>query len=140
MYTVETTNGKAKHTVTFYDSATVLPYRRYHKFNKHMMIDMEVGNSILDYDKRQSRAIQYINNKDVKSASIELTNQRQCLHNILEEYSPKGLAVAVMVYSIDDVIYTDFQEPTLNKILDRLDEIGFTFEQLNTTIEHVKKK
>lgn len=140
MYTVETKNGKAKHTVTFYDSATVLPYRRYHKFNKHMMIDMEVGNSIADYDKRQARAIQYLNNNDAKSAGIELTNQRQCIHNVLEEYSPKGMALAIMVYSIDGVVYTDFQEPTLNLILDKLEEIGFNKRQLDETIETVKKK
>lgn len=140
MYKVETKNGKATHTVTFYDSATVLPYRRYHKFNKHMMIDMEVGNSIADYDKRLSRAVQYLNADDSKSAGIELTNQRQCLYNVLQEYSPKGMALAIMVYSIDDVVYKDFQEPALNSILDRLEEIGFNKHQLDQTVETVKKK
>ena len=140
MYTVETKQGKSKHTVIFYDSATVLPYRRYHKFNKHMMIDMEVGNSIGDYDKRQARAIQYLNADDSKSAGIELTNQRQCLHNVLEEYSPKGMALAVMVYSIDGVVYDDFQEPTLNEILDKLEEVGFNKQQVDETTQTVKKK
>jgi hypothetical protein len=140
MYTVETKSKKATHTVIFYDSATVLPYRRYHKFNKHMMIDMEVGASVGDYDKRQSRAIQYLNNDDAKSAGIELTNQRQCMHNIMSEYSPKGMALAVMVYSIDGVVYEDFQEPTLNKILDKLEEIGFNKSDLDNTVETVKKK
>ena len=140
MYTVETTNGKAKHKVTFYDSDKVLPYRRYHVFNKHMIIQTQVGNSVSDYDTRMFRAISYLNADDNKSAGIELTNQRQCLHNALEGYSPKGMALAVMVYSIDDVIYTDYQEETLNEILDKLDEIGFTKQMLDETIEHVKKK
>jgi hypothetical protein len=140
MHKVEVQNGKAKHTVMFYDSDKVLPYRRYHKFNKHMMIDLEVGSTIEDYDKRQSRGIQYLNAQDIKSAGIEFTNQRQCLHNALEEYSPKGMALAVMVYSIDGKVYKDYQEATLDKILDKLDAIGFTKQMLDETIEHLKKK
>jgi len=102
--------------------------------------NMEVGNSIEDYDKRMSRAVQYLNADDSKSAGIELTNQRQCLHNVLEEYSPKGMALAIMVYSIDGVVYDDFQEPTLNIILDKLEKIGFNKQQLDETVETVKKK
>ena len=101
MYKIETIKDKKKHQIIFYDSDKVLPYRRYQKFNKHMMIDLEVGSNIVDYDRRLSRAISYLNNDDSKSAGIELTNQRQCLHNALEAYSPRGMALAVMVYSID---------------------------------------
>jgi hypothetical protein len=140
MHTVETKNGKAKHTVLFYDSDKVLPYRRYQKFNKHLMIALEVGDSIEDYDRRMFRAISYLNADDSKSAAIELTNQRQCLHNALSEYSPKGLALAVMVHSIDGHIYEDFQEATLEEIQDKLDEIGFTKLMLDETLEHLKKK
>jgi hypothetical protein len=45
-----------------------------------------------------------------------------------------------MVYSIDGVVYEDFQEPTLNKILDKLEEIGFNKSDLDNTVETVKKK
>jgi len=140
MHKVEITKGKAKHTILFYDSDKVLPYRRYQKFNKHMMIQAEVGSSIEDYDKRMFRAIGYINADDSKSAGVELTNQRQTLHNSLQEYSPVGMALAVMVYSIDGKQYLDYQEPTLNEILDKLDSIGFTKLMLDETVEYLKKK
>lgn len=140
MHKVEVQNGKAKHVVTFYDSDKALPYRRYHAFNKQMMIDLEVGSTIADYDKRQSRAIAYLNADDIKSAGVELTNQRQCLHQALECYSPKGMALAIMVYSIDGKVYKDYQEETLNEILDKLDSIGFTKQMLDDTIDHLKKK
>jgi hypothetical protein len=140
MHTVETKQGKAKHTVIFYDSDKVLPYRRYQKFNKHMMIDLEVGSSIQDYDKRMSRAISYLNADDAKSAGVELTNQRQCVHNSLEGYSPKGMALAVMVHSIDGVKYDDYEEATLNEILDKFDSIGFTKLMLDETVDYLKKK
>jgi hypothetical protein len=140
MYKVEIKKGKAKHEVVFYDSDKELPYRHYQKFNKHMMIACEVGSSIVDYDKRQARAISYINNDDAKSAGIELTNQRQCLFNALEEYSPTGMALAVLIYSIDGVVYDGYHEDVLNEKLDKLDCIGFTKDMMDKTITHVKKK
>ena len=140
MYKIETIKDKKKHLIIFYDSDKVLPYRRYQKFNKHMMIDLEVGSNIVDYDRRLSRAISYLNNDDSKSAGIELTNQRQCLYNALEGYSPRGMALAVMVHSIDGKIYENYQENDLNEILDKLDKIGFTKQLLDDTLDHLKKK
>lgn len=140
MHRLEIKQGKAKHEVIFYDSDKELPYRHYQKFNKHMMIAGEVGNSIQDYDRRMARAISYINNDDAKSAGIELTNQRQCVYNALQEYSPKGMALAVMVYSIDGVVYDSYHEDALNEKLDKLNSIGFTKDMLDKTVSHVKKK
>jgi len=128
------------HSVVFYDSAETLPYRRYHKFNKFFMIASEVGCSVGDYDKRMQRAISYVNTKDFKSAGKELTNQRQCVHHALEEYSPKGMALAVTVYSINGAVCDKYQDDDLNLILDKLDEIGFTKLMADTAIETVKKK
>jgi hypothetical protein len=98
-----------KHQVTFYDSIRKLPIRRYQKFNKHMIIAAEVGNSIEDYDKRMGRALGYLSTEDTKSAIIEITNQRQTLHNALEGYSPSSMALATMVYSIDKRIFEDYE-------------------------------
>jgi hypothetical protein len=140
MYKLEIKQGKQKHEVLFYDSDKELPYRHYQKFNKHMMIACEVGDSIADYDKRQARAISYINNDDAKSAGIELTNQRQCVHNALSSYSPKGMALAVTVYSINGKVYDGYNEDVLNEKLDMLDSIGFTKQMMDETVEHVKKK
>jgi hypothetical protein len=104
-----------------------------------MIIAAEVGNSIEDYDKRMGRALGYLSTEDTKSAIIEITNQRQTLHNALEGYSPSSMALATMVYSIDKRIFEDYEEDTLNEVLDLLDKIGFSQEQLNETIKHVKK-
>jgi hypothetical protein len=140
MYTVETKQGKKKHQVTFYDSDRVLTYRRWHKFNKHCAVQAEVGSDLNDYDRRTARTIMYLNSDDKDSAITELTNQRQCFFNIIQEYSPKGMALAVLVHSIDGEVYTDFEETALDKILDKLDAVGFTFEMLNNTVDHLKKK
>ena len=128
------------HTVIIYDSDKELPYRHYAKFNKHMAVDCNVGSSIADYDKRQAKAVQFLNAGHTKKAAIELTNQRQCLHNIVECYSPKGMALAVTVYSIDGIVYDSYHENALNEKLDLLDSIGFTKQMVDETVEHVKKK
>ena len=161
MHTVETREGKAtssgtlwgkikgiftapiptkKHTIIFWDDPVELPYRRYHKYNKHYMIAMQVGNTIEDYDRRQGNAIGYNNSGNSKAVGIELTNQRQCLHNALEEYSPKGMALATMVHSIDGHGYESFQEDSLDIVLDKLDAIGYTKQMMDETLDHVKKK
>ena len=103
------------------------------------MINSEVGEDIGDYLKRMGRAIGYVNAKDCDSASKELTNQMQCVHNALEEYSPIGMSLAILVHSIDSEEFTDYEEDTLNKVLDKLDSIGFTKEDLDNTVEEVKK-
>jgi len=140
MHEVEIKKGKAKHIVKFYDSDRVLPMRRYQKFNKHMMIALGVGDSIEDYARLTSKGVAYLNDGDIQSASIEITNRMQTVYNALQEYSPKGYALAVMVKSIDDVVYESFDEGTLDKIQTRLDEIGFTKQMQDETIDLLKKK
>ena len=86
-----------------------------------------------------ARALGYLASEDTKSAIVELTNQRQALHNALETYSPSGLALACMVYSIDGKEYPSFEEDSLNEVLDTLEAIGFTKEMLDTNLSEVKK-
>ena len=129
-----------KHNVVFYDSPNTLPIRRYATFNKHFMIAMEVGDSIEDYDRRMSRALGYIVSDDSKSALTEFTNQRQCLHNALEQYSPKGMALATLIYSIDGKRYSNFNEDGLNAVLDKLEAIGYTKAMQEEDLQDVKKK
>lgn len=125
--------------VQFYDSIHDLPIRRFQKFNKHMMIACEVGESVADYDKRMQRANGYLRAKDIDGAINEITNQRQCLYNILEEYSPSGLALCTLVYSIDGKVYSVVTDEDLQEIQNTLDSLGFSKEMLDTTISEVKK-
>lgn len=129
-----------KHQIQFYDSPRELPIRRYAKYNKHMTIQMQVGNDLADYDKRMQRANGYVSAKDFKSASVELTNQRQGLHNALTEYVPASMALASMVYSINGKLKAVRTDDDLAPILDQLDKIGFTKAMLDETLSELKKK
>jgi len=129
-----------KHEVLFFDSPRELPIRSYAKYNKHMMVQMEVGNDIADYDKRMQRANGYLASEDIKSAVVELTNQRQSIHNALTEYAPENMALASMVYSIDGKEVARKTDEDLDAIIDQLDSIGFTKALLDETLEYLKKK
>jgi len=139
MITIETKNGK--HQIKFYDSPKDdLTIRRYAKFNKHMMVKSQVGNTMDDYMNRHGRAIAYIDAEDNKSAKTELINQQQCVFNALEEYTPEGMGLAVLVHSIDGVEYSGYDDDTLNGIIDKLSEVGFTQAMMERTLKDVKKK
>jgi hypothetical protein len=130
-----------KHKVKFYDSPKEeLSIRRYAKYNKHIIVSSEVGCSIEDYNKRHKRAIQYVSAEDYKSAKKELINQQQCVFNALSEYNPNLMALAIMVHSIDDKVYSGYEESLLNEIIDKLDSIGFTIDMVDNTLSEVKKK
>jgi hypothetical protein len=85
------------------------------------------------------RANGYLRAKDVDGAINEITNQRQCLFNILEEYSPSNLALCTLVYSIDGKVYGVVSDDDLQEIQNTLDSLGFSKEMLDTTISEVKK-
>ena len=129
-----------KHTVELYSSAETLPIIRYQKFNKYLMIDNEVGSSIADYDKRMQKAVRFLKS-DLKSEAIkELENNRQNVFNALNNYTPKNKALAVLVKSINGKKYVEIDSETLTEIEKKLNEIGFTRELLDSTINEVKKK
>lgn len=128
------------HVVIFIDTPEKLPIKRFQKFNKFFMIDLEVGCDFADYQKRTQSVIEFLK-KDMKSEAVkELTNRSQMVWNLFTEYSPKGMALACLIKSIDDVEYEDYDEEGLELIVERLGEIGFTQDNLIETLDEVKKK
>ena len=127
------------HKIVFYGSSETLPIKRYQRFNKYLMIQNDVGSTFEDYDKRSARAIEFLR-KDMKEKALEeLINRRQMVFNSFEEYVPRNFALAIMVISIDEEKYTDYTEDGLQKIIDRLDEIGYTQATLEEHLMEVKK-
>ena len=126
--------------IEFYESIDLLPIRKYQKFNKFLMISNEVGEDLSDYDRRTQRAISYLRQNDTKNAIKELTNRRQMVFNALQEYSPQNMALAVMVKSIDGIECTSIDENSLNNVLDRLNELGFSKKQIKEKVISLKKK
>lgn len=131
---------KKKPVIEFYDNAENLPIRRFQKFNKYLMIDIEVGTTFEDYDNRTYKAIELLNKQMYSDAVKELTNRRQMVYQAFEEYSPKHYALALMVKSINGVPCTGMSETELDKIIDMLQEAGYTEKELCDDLADVKKK
>ena len=131
---------KREERIIFYENAEELPLRRYQKFTKHIMIACGVGENLADYDSRTQKAIVYLKAQDVINASKELQNRRQLVFNALNEYSPQNMALAVLVKSIDGKEYNDLSGEGLEKVLDKLDELGYTKKEALSTIDRLKKK
>lgn len=103
------------------------------------MIAMQVGDSYEDYMNRCAREIGYLRSEQYDAAIVELNNRHQMVFNAMQEYQPKGMALAVLVYSIDGQVYSKYDEDTLNEIQDDLDRIGFSKDQMDDTLSEVKK-
>lgn len=127
-----------KHIVEIFDSIEDLPMVRFHKYNKMSLIDGGIGSDLSDFDNHIEKAIAY--NKIGKSdlSNMELENLRQNIYLIQTELSPKHLAFAVLIKSIDGEEKTDLSEDGLQKILDLFAEIPQN--EMTAQSEAVKKK
>jgi chemotaxis protein CheY-P-specific phosphatase CheC len=129
-----------KHVIEFYDSADSLPIKRFQKFNKHLMIDNEVGSTFEDFLKRDAKIMEYLKKEMWKEAVDEMGNKTQTAFNLYKEYSPKEHALAIMVYSIDGEVMNDYSSSALDAIIKRLDEMKLSKKDMDQTVSEVKKK
>lgn len=127
-----------KHNVEIYDSIEDLPSVRFHKYNKFLLIDAGIGSDLSDVDGHIEKAIAYSRSKTPELGAIELENLRQNIYFIQAELSPKHLALAVLIKSIDGVEQTDLSPEGLQKVLDYFSDVPHN--ELTAQSEAVKKK
>lgn len=128
------------HEIKFFDTAENMTMKRYQRFNKFLMIDNEVGSDFADFDSRLKKATKFLSKGMQGEAVKELENLRQMVFNSFMEYSPKNMALALLVQSIDGEECKDISGGGLTEILDKLEEIGVTQALANATVQEVKKK
>ena len=110
------------HKVVMYDSIEDLPILRYHRFNKFMLIDAGIGSDLSEIDVRLQKAMAFIKAKDVKSTVTELMNLRQTIFLLQNEVTPKHLAFAALVVSIDGKECNDISEDGLTRTMSLLND------------------
>lgn len=89
------------HKVEIYDSIDELPIVRFHAFNKMLLIDAGIGSDLADFDNHIERVTRFLMAKDNDNAIKELANMRQNIYMIQQGVSPKHMAFAALVKSID---------------------------------------
>lgn len=103
--------------VKVYDSVDEMPIVNFQKYNKFLLIDSGVGSDMDDVDAHVTRIAKFVKAGDAKKAMQELQNMRQTMHMINSEISPKYLAFAALVHSIDGREVTDLSDDGLKKVL-----------------------
>lgn len=101
--------------VELYDAIEELPMRRFHKYNKMLLVDSGIGSDMADFDRHIEKIIAYCKSKNPELAAVELDNMRQNVYYIQTGLSPRHMAFAVLVKSIDGKPCEDISDEGLQK-------------------------
>ena len=126
------------HEVTFYDGIDELPIMRFHAYNKMLLIDAGIGSDLNDWDAHIEKTIRYIRKDKPDLAEKELNNLRQNVYFIQSGVSPKCLAFACLVRSVDNVECNDMTETGLKRVVELISDAKHS--ELTAHLEAVKKK
>ena len=124
-------------TIKLYDSIDELPIVNFQKYNKYILIDSGLGSDINSVDEHIVNLAKLIKS-DLNKAQIELQNLRQNMHMVVSEISPKYLAFASLIHSINDEEVKDLSDENLKNIIKSLSEIKHS--TLAEVLMWVKKK
>lgn len=124
--------------VEIYDSIEDMPIERFHKYSKMLLIDAGIGGDLSDVDSHIEKITKFLSNNETNNAIIELSNLRQNIYFIQSGLSPKNLAFAVIVKSIDGVECNDLSDDGIKHTLDLLSKCKQS--EMTDQIDSVKKK
>ena len=110
-----------------YDSIDEMPIVNFQKYNKYLLIDAGLGSDADDVDAHIVRIAKFIKAKNEKEALQELQNMRQNLHMINSNISPKYLAFAALIHSINGKELTDLSDDNLQSVLSSLKDTPHSF-------------
>ena len=134
MKTIDT----GKHVIKLYDSVDELPIGAYQRYNKFLLIDAGIGSSIDDFDAHIVKLAKLIGNNEREKAAQELQNMRQNLYMINANISPKYMAFAALVYSIDGQKIEAVSDDDYGELLAKIQEMPHSL--LTKTLDRHKKK
>lgn len=112
-----------KKIVRVYDSIDEMPIINFQKYNKYLLIDSGIGSDADDIDAHIVKIAKFIKANNNKKALQELQNMRQNMYMVNNEISPKYLAFAALIHSIDGKEVNDLSDDGLKKLLQNLKDI-----------------
>lgn len=125
-------------TVEIYDAIEELPVLRFHKYNKMLLVDSGIGSDLSDFDRHIERAVRFMVSGDVQKATKELENMRQNVYMMMSETSPKNLAFAALVKSVDGKECNDLSDDGLRKTCGMFEDVKQ--KEVAAELEAAKKK
>lgn len=122
-------------TIKVYDSIEEMPIRDFINFEKCLMIDSAIGSSLSEADQHFNKMILFINQDKKTEALQEIQNFRQQIFFTLNNFNTRCLSFACLVSNKKGRTMEAIKETS-----DYLIKHGITDNQVNTTLESVKKK
>ena len=112
-----------KKVIKLYDSIDEMPIINFQKYNKYLLIDSGVGSDVDDLNSHIVKVAQAIKAGDNKKALLELQNMQQNIAMVNSEISPRYLAFAALIHSIDGKELVDLSDEGLRETLNNIKEI-----------------
>lgn len=112
-----------KKVVQVYDSIDEMPIVNFQKYNKYLLIDSGIGSDADDIDAHITCIAKFIKANNNKKALQELQNMRQNMYMVNNEISPKYLAFAALIHSINGKETNDLSDDGLKALLKELKEV-----------------
>lgn len=110
-------NGK---TVKVYDGIDEMPVVNFQKYNRCLLIDSGIGSDVDSVDSHIVKLARLVHAGDKEKALQELQNLRQNLYMINNCISPKHMAFAAVVHSVDGTEVTDLSDDGLKLLMESL--------------------
>lgn len=127
-----------RHRVELYDDISQLPVKRYHVFNRMLLVDAGIGSDIGDFDRHIERIRAYDGKEQKDNLLAELQNLRQSVYFIINNINPKLMAFAALVVKIDGTVCDDLSDDGLRKVLELINDAPY--QEITASLEAVKKK
>jgi hypothetical protein len=131
--------GYPKTVIAVYDSIKEMPIDRFNEFQKMLFYQIGVGSSIDDFNKHFSRLIAYVGNGEKESAMQEMKNLYNGYFNAINGISPYSFAFACMIDNVNGTKYEGVSMEDHRDMVAVLAKKGLKYEQVNDTLEEVKK-
>lgn len=106
--------------VRLYDSIDELPIENFQKYNKYVLLDAGIGSDVNDVCEHIANAYRLIDAGHSDKAKQELQNLNQNIGLVVSEASPRFMAFAALIQSIDGVEQTDLSDEHLREIINDL--------------------
>ena len=127
-----------KHSVELHDDISQLPVKRYHVFNRMLLVDAGIGGDITDFDRHIERVMAYNRKEQRENLLLELKNLRQSVYFILNAINPKLMAFAALVTKLDGKACDDLTDDGLRRVVDILGDVPI--DDVTASYDAVKKK
>lgn len=127
--------------ITVHDSAHTLPESRRVEHDYYSLVESGIGSTIEDFDTRieQIKALLLEGEPDGRFEAFK--NLRYLFYNILHrQYSPRSLAFACLVETVDGVSWTNYSESGVEQLVVLLSEKGLTNEIVQQYWPELRKK